>query len=67
MTVNGPDQSIEINDIDLTVSEITAHSMTISAEGSTPTRITVGRRARVGAVEITVTLVKDGEVEFDLR
>ncbi|WP_147339668.1 LPS-assembly lipoprotein LptE [Actinomadura spongiicola] len=67
VTVTGSDQSIEVNDIDLTVSTITAQGMTISVEGSSPTTIAVGRRARVGAVEITVTSVKGDEVKFDLR
>ncbi|RKS79717.1 hypothetical protein BZB76_1194 [Actinomadura pelletieri DSM 43383] len=67
VTVTGSGQSIEVNDIDLTVSEITDQGMTISAEGSAPMPIAVGQRVRVGPAEITVTSVEGDKVKFDLR
>ncbi|MFI0406288.1 hypothetical protein [Actinomadura sp. 3N508] len=67
VTVSGAGQSIEVNDLDVTVSEITAEGMTVSAGGSAPATIAVGESAQVGGVTIKVTSVEGDKVKFDLN
>ncbi|MGH3238753.1 MAG: hypothetical protein ACRDNL_00130 [Spirillospora sp.] len=66
VTVSGAGQTIEVNDINVTVSAITADGMTVSAGGSAPTRIAVGESAQVGGARIVVTSVEGEKVKFDL-
>ncbi|WUH99065.1 hypothetical protein OHR68_37080 [Spirillospora sp. NBC_00431] len=66
VTVSGAGQTIEVNDIDVTVSAITADGMTVSAGGSAPTKIALGESAQVGGARITVTSVQGEKVKFDL-
>ncbi|TDC95700.1 hypothetical protein [Actinomadura sp. 7K507] len=67
VTVSGAGQTIEINDLNVTVSQIGDGGMTVSAGGSAPTEIPVGQRAQVGGVQIEVTSVKGQEVKFDVK
>ncbi|MGP4026377.1 hypothetical protein [Actinomadura sp. 3N407] len=67
MTVTGPGQTLEINDVDVTVSEITDRGMTVSAGGSAPTEIPVGQSAEIGGVQISVTSADGQKVKFDMR
>lgn len=67
VTVSGAGQTLEINDLNVTVSEISDRGMTVSAGGSAPTEIPVGQTAQVGGVQIRVTSVDGQKVKFDLR
>ncbi|QKW39703.1 hypothetical protein HUT06_41450 [Actinomadura sp. NAK00032] len=67
VTVTGAGQTVEVNDVDVTVSQISGQGVTISANGSTPTTLANGQRARVGPVTITVTSIENDKVKFDLR
>ncbi|SPT52056.1 hypothetical protein [Actinomadura madurae] len=66
VTVNGAGQTVEINDVDVTVSEISAQGMTVSAGGSAPATIGNGQSSRVGPVTITITSIEGEKVKFDL-
>ncbi|TDD30165.1 hypothetical protein E1287_29770 [Actinomadura sp. KC06] len=66
VTVSGAGQTIEVKDLNVTVSEITAQGMTVSAGGSAPTKVAVGESAQVGGVTIKVTSVEGEQVKFDL-
>lgn len=67
VTVSGAGQTLDINDINVTVSEITDRGMTVSAGGSAPAEIPVGQSAEVGGVQITVTSSDGQKVKFDMR
>ncbi|WP_067797825.1 hypothetical protein [Actinomadura formosensis] len=67
VTVNGAGQTVEVDDVDVTVSQISERGMTVSAGGSAPTTIGNGQRSRVGPVTITVTSVEGQKVKFDLE
>ncbi|MFI0482713.1 hypothetical protein [Actinomadura sp. 9N215] len=66
VTVSGAGQTIEINEMNVTVSAITDQGMTVSAGGSAPATIAVGESAQVGGVKIEVTSVEGEKVKFDL-
>ncbi|WP_171064288.1 hypothetical protein [Actinomadura soli] len=66
VTVSGAGQTMEVNNVNVTVSAITAEGMTVSAGGSAPTTIAVGESAQVGGVTIEVTSVEGEKVKFDL-
>jgi uncharacterized protein YcfL len=66
VTVNGAGQTVEINDVDVTVSEISARGATVSAAGSAPATIGNGQSSQVGPVTIAVTSIEGEKVEFDL-
>ncbi|WP_141579301.1 hypothetical protein [Actinomadura sp. WMMA1423] len=66
VTVSGAGQSIEVSDVDLSISEIGDGGMTVSADGSAPTRAPVGRTVQVGQVQIKVTSVDGQKVKFDM-
>ncbi|NKZ03504.1 hypothetical protein [Actinomadura latina] len=67
VTVTGAGQTVEVNDVDVTVSQISDQGMTVSADGSAPAVIPNGERARVGSVSITVTSIEGQKVKFDLE
>ena len=67
VTVTGAGQTLEVNDIDVTVSQISADGMTVSAGGSAPATIANGQTAQVGPVTIRVTSVEGDKVKFDLQ
>ncbi|TMQ99996.1 hypothetical protein ETD83_17670 [Actinomadura soli] len=64
--MSGAGQTMEVNNVNVTVSAITAEGMTVSAGGSAPTTIAVGESAQVGGVTIEVTSVEGEKVKFDL-
>ncbi|MFG2249608.1 hypothetical protein [Spirillospora sp. NPDC048823] len=67
VTVSGAGQTLDINDTNVTVTEITDRGMTVSAGGSAPTEIPVGQSAEVGGVQIRVTSSDGQKVKFDLK
>ncbi|MFA1541413.1 hypothetical protein [Actinomadura monticuli] len=67
VTVNGAGQTVEVNDVDVTVSQISDQGMTVSAGGSAPATIATGQGAQVGPVSIRVTSIEGQKVKFDLR
>jgi uncharacterized protein YggE len=67
VTVSGAGQTVEVNDVDVTVSQISTEGMTVSAGGSAPAVIANGERAQVGPVSIRVTSIDGQKVKFDLE
>lgn len=67
VTVTGAGQTVEVNDVDVTVSQISGRGVTVSAGGSAPATIATGQRAQVGPVTITVTSIEGEKVKFDLQ
>ncbi|WP_433475934.1 hypothetical protein ACQPZP_02165 [Spirillospora sp. CA-142024] len=67
VTVSGAGQTVEVNDVDVTVSQINAQGMTVSAGGSAPTTIGNGESSQVGPVMIKVTSIDGQKVKFDLN
>ncbi|MEO3828248.1 hypothetical protein [Actinomadura sp. B10D3] len=66
VTVNGAGQTVEVNDVDVTVSQISAQGATVSAGGSAPATIQNGNTAQVGPVTIKITSIEGEKVKFDL-
>jgi type 1 fimbria pilin len=67
VTVSGAGQTVEVNDVDVTVSQISTEGMTVSAGGSAPAVIANGECAQVGPVSIRVTSIDGQKVKFDLE
>ncbi|GAA1884308.1 hypothetical protein [Actinomadura bangladeshensis] len=67
VTVTGAGQTLEINDVDVTVSGISDEGVTVSAGGSAPAVIANGESAQVGPVSIRVTSIEGQKVKFDLE
>lgn len=67
VTVTGAGQTVEVNDVDVTVSGISDEGMTVSAGGSAPATIANGESAQVGPVSIRVTSIEGQKVKFDLE
>jgi hypothetical protein len=67
VTVTGAGQTVEVNDVDLTVSAISDQGMTVSAGGSAQKTIGNGQSSQVGPVTITVTSIDGDKVKFDLN
>jgi hypothetical protein len=67
VTVSGAGQTVEVDDNDVTVSDIAGDAMTVQVGGSAPTVIRVGQSSQVGPVTIKVTSVDGDKVKFDLQ
>ncbi|MFB4305316.1 hypothetical protein [Actinomadura sp. GTD37] len=67
VTVSGAGQTVEVNDVDVTVSQISSGGMTVSAAGSAPATIANGESSQVGPVTIRVTSIDGQKVKFDLE
>ncbi|GAA1791002.1 hypothetical protein [Actinomadura chokoriensis] len=67
VTVSGAGQTLEVNDVDVTVSQISTEGVTVSAGGSAPAVIANGESAQVGPVSIRVTSIEGQKVKFDLE
>lgn len=67
VTVTGAGQTVEVNDVNVTVSEISGSGMTVSVDGSTAATIGVGQSAQVGKAMIRVTSADGKKVKFDLQ
>ncbi|MES9537967.1 MULTISPECIES: hypothetical protein [unclassified Actinomadura] len=67
VTVSGAGQSIEVSDVDLSITQIGGDGMTVSADGSPPTKAPVGKTVQVGQVRIRVTSVDGQKVKFDMN
>lgn len=67
VTVNGAGQTVEVNDVDVTVSRISGEGMTVSAAGSAPTTLGRGESSQVGPVMIKVVSIDGQKVKFDLN
>ncbi|WP_132199350.1 hypothetical protein [Actinomadura darangshiensis] len=65
--MSGEGQDIEVNGVDLSIIEIKKHGMTVSADGSPMTTVSVGENLRVGHVQIRVTSADGEKVKFDMR
>ncbi|NVI88445.1 hypothetical protein [Actinomadura sp. BRA 177] len=67
VTVSGTGKTFDINDVDVKVTEISGAWVSVTANGSAPTRISVGDSSRVGPVTIKVTSIKGQTVKFDME
>lgn len=67
VTINGTGNTFDIMDVDIRVTEISGQSMSVTANGSDPARISVGESSQVGPVKIKVTSIDGRTVKFDLE
>lgn len=67
VTVNGAGQTLELDDTEVTVTEISGDRMTVRVDGSSPITIGAGQSRQVGSATVKVTSINGDEAKFDVE